>query len=226
MLKLHSKCVEHMKGLKFSSSSTSRLFFLVFQMAKVYPNTPCTPSSSHRDTYTIYMKSLVLRGNGCTVFNSNGEIVYRIDNYDSKCCSEVFLMDLKGRVLCTILRKKLLAFGYWDGYKSNGHEVKNEKPWFRVRKNYKFLNRESACQVTMGCDEAQASCFRIQGNARKSEFKIIDNEGRVVAEVKQKQSSSGIVLGEDVLSLVVEPLVDPSLLMALVAVYCLIGRKM
>jgi len=52
------------------------------------------------------MKSLViLQGNGCTVFNENGEIVYRIDNYDKKCSNKLNLMDLQGNVLFTILRK-------------------------------------------------------------------------------------------------------------------------
>ncbi|KAA8522387.1 hypothetical protein F0562_013252 [Nyssa sinensis] len=196
-------------------------------MARVYPCTLTSPSSSSgRETFTIWMKSLVFHGNGCTVYNSNGEIVYRIDNYDNKCSNEVYLMDLRGKVLCTILRKKLWAFGNWDGYKSNGPQVKNEKPWFKVRKNGKFLKRDSACQVTVGCNEAQTSCYRIEGIVHKSEFKIIDSERGVVAEVKQKQSSSGLGLGEDVLSLVMEPHVDHSLIMALVTVYGLIGHKL
>ncbi|KAA8520808.1 hypothetical protein F0562_011481 [Nyssa sinensis] len=172
------------------------------------------------------MKSLVFHGNGCTVYNSDGEIVYRIDNYDRKCSNEVFLMDLTGKVLCTLLRKKLGAFWHWEGYKYNDPKVKNEKPWFQVRKNCKFLKRNSECQVTMGCYEARTSCYRIEGNALKLALKIVNSEGGVVAEVKQKQSSSGIVLGDDVLSLVVEPHVDRSLVMALVAVYGLIGNKM
>uniref|UniRef100_A0A251UEX6 Putative tubby C-terminal-like domain-containing protein n=1 Tax=Helianthus annuus TaxID=4232 RepID=A0A251UEX6_HELAN len=76
-------------------------------MAKVHL---CIPSSSsscstQRETYTIWMKSLVLNSNGYTVYDSNGEVVFRIDNYDSKCRSEVYLMDLRGNIVCTILRK-------------------------------------------------------------------------------------------------------------------------
>lgn len=61
--------------------------------------------TSKREEFTIWMKSLVLQGNGCTVFNENGEIVYRIDNYDKKCNNEVHLMDLGGNVLFTIIRR-------------------------------------------------------------------------------------------------------------------------
>lgn len=51
------------------------------------------------------MKSLLMQANGCTVYNQKGEIVYRIDNYDHKNSNEVYLMDLQGKVLFTILRK-------------------------------------------------------------------------------------------------------------------------
>ena len=45
-------------------------------------------------------------------------------------------------------------------------------------------------------------------------------------KVEKKQTSSGVVLGDDVLSLVVEPHVDHSLVMALVAVCGLIHHRM
>lgn len=76
---------------------------------KVHPQAPLSASScytsSRQETFTIWMKSLVLNGNGCTVFDSRGEIVYRVDNYNSKCRDEVYLMDFKGKVVFTILRK-------------------------------------------------------------------------------------------------------------------------
>lgn len=81
-------------------------------MAKVHPQliTSCSTSSSpeDREKYTVWMKSLVLNSNGCTIYDSNGNIVYRIDNYDTKCSSQVYLMDLKGKVLSTLLRKVII----------------------------------------------------------------------------------------------------------------------
>ena len=87
-------------------------------MTKVHPQTftaaasaPPSPASldsyitSKREAFTLWMKSLVIQGNGCTVYNSDGEIVYRIDNYDKKGSSEVYLMDLQGKVLFTIVRR-------------------------------------------------------------------------------------------------------------------------
>lgn len=78
-------------------------------MGKVYPcrtsSSPCSTTISNGKMYTIWMKSLVANGNGYTVYDSDGKVVYRIDNYDCKCSNEVYLMDLQGNGLCTIFRK-------------------------------------------------------------------------------------------------------------------------
>ncbi|GFS37161.1 LURP-one-like protein [Actinidia rufa] len=108
---------------------------------------------------------------GCTVFDSNGEIVYRIDNYDTKSRNEVYLMDLQGKVLFSIQRK-----------------------------NVGIGKKKIGFKITDWCDE-------------------------LVAEVRPKQLSSGVLLGDDVLTLVVEPQMDHSLVMALVTVYGLMTDK-
>lgn len=100
--------------------------YLISQMIKVHPlaaaaaaaAVPSSSSSSsyvtsRRETFTVWMKSLVMQGNGCTVYNENGEIVYRVDNYDKKCSDEVCLMDLQGKVLFTILRKVFESWNLW-----------------------------------------------------------------------------------------------------------------
>ncbi|XP_077240892.1 protein LURP-one-related 11-like [Tasmannia lanceolata] len=179
-----------------------------------------------REIFTIWMKSLICNSNGCTVYDSSGQIIYRIDNYESKCSDEVFLMDLRGRVLFTIIRKKLGVFGHWEGYKSNGSKQEQEKPWFRVRKPCRILKGNSPCKVTVAWDKNHTDYYRIEGFAGKSACKIVDHAGRLVAEVKQKHSTSGVVLGNDVLSLVVEPNTDHSLITGLVVVYGLINHSL
>ena len=78
-------------------------------MAKVHPKALYSSSYCHftsrQETFTIWMKSLVLDGKGCTVYDSDGQIVYRVDNYNHKRGEDVHLMDLKGNTLFTILRK-------------------------------------------------------------------------------------------------------------------------
>jgi len=88
----------------FSQSNTAT-------MAKVYPQILTSPQThcftSKRETYTLWLKSLVFHSNGCTVYDSNGDIVYRVDNYDRKGRREVNLMDLRGKVLCTIKKVQI-----------------------------------------------------------------------------------------------------------------------
>ena len=40
--------------------------------------------TTEKESFTIWMKSLVFNTNGCTVFDSKGNIIYRVDNYNSK----------------------------------------------------------------------------------------------------------------------------------------------
>ncbi|KAL2543682.1 Protein LURP-one-related 11 [Forsythia ovata] len=198
-------------------------------MAKIHPQTSLNSYSdlaSVRETFTIWMKSLVCHGNGYTVFNSKGQVVFRVDNYQTRCSSKVFLMDSSGQVLFSINRKKLQIFQCWEGYKWIDSKVKGAKPRFEVQRNHKVFSRDMTCNVTLECDEFAGKWWRIIGFAGKSTFKIIDHTGRLLAEVIQKQSMAGVPLGDDVLSLVVEPHIDQTLVMAIVIVYGLINGKL
>lgn len=176
--------------------------------------------TSKRERFTIWMKSLVMQANGCTVYDENGEIVYRVDNYDNKHSHEAYLMNLRGKVLFTLCEQNMCIFRpNWEAYESNDD---CNTPFFRVRKINMF-RKESTYKVTMRSD---GSCYMLEGLAAgKSTFRIRNSYGGVVAEAKRKQSSSGVEFGDDVLSLVVEPHVDHSFIMALVTVYGLIKHQ-
>ena len=68
---------------------------------------PATSSAGEqmRKVFTVWMKSLVLNGHGCTVYDSGGGIVYRVDNYGARRAADVCLMDLAGNVVLQILKK-------------------------------------------------------------------------------------------------------------------------
>lgn len=91
-------------------------------MGKVHPQASVSSNSalltSTKETFTVWMKSLVMNGKGCTVFDSNGKILYRVDNYNNKSRDEVCLMDSEGRVLFTIRRKVrgilVIQFNHFD----------------------------------------------------------------------------------------------------------------
>lgn len=55
---------------------------------------------------TVWRKSLILSCNGFTVINSEGELVYRVDNYNGPL-TEIILMDGLGNSILTLLRRKV-----------------------------------------------------------------------------------------------------------------------
>ncbi|XP_055819509.1 protein LURP-one-related 11-like [Solanum dulcamara] len=214
-------------------------------MAKVYlnkSNYPSTISSSssssfssisstnsfvspRREIFTLWMKSLVYHGNGCTVYDSNGQIVYRIDNYNIKRSKQVHLMDSNGKVLFSIRNRKIPVFGHWDGYKwSYDGMTSKEIPWFQVKKihNVRRGDNMNYYKVILGCN-SEASCYNIILGTNT--INIVNQHGRLVAEVKQKKANSGVLFGDDVLTLIVETHVDESLVMALVTVCSLIHHR-
>ncbi|KAH7550278.1 hypothetical protein JRO89_XS13G0164400 [Xanthoceras sorbifolium] len=206
---------------------------LIIALVTVQPKSPLSSPflymTSRRETFTVWMRSLICHTNGCTVYDSNGDVVYRVDNYDQKCRDEVYLMDLRGQVLFIIQKRKSLFFGCWEGYKtmktgcwSSTCSTNNEKPWFEVKRYCGLLRGYLFCKVRVGHDK-----YWIERSVRsKSAFRIVDINGDAIAEVNQKQTSSGFLLGEDVLSLKVEPNIDHSFIVALVIVYELINGKM
>lgn len=189
---------------------------------------PCMTADSKAETFTLWMKSLIMQGNGLTVFNGNGQIAFRIDNYDEKSSREVFLMDLRGKLLFTLCRKSICFLCDWEGFKEDGDvNAEERKPFFRVKKVLRCFSKKLSCNVKLCGDESQESlCYRFEGLWGKTTFRILDSRGRLVAEAKRKQSSLGVQLGKDVLSLVlVQTNLDHSLLMALVTVYLLIQHR-
>ncbi|CAA3012447.1 LURP-one-related 11-like [Olea europaea subsp. europaea] len=193
-------------------------------MAKVYPHTLSSSTSSKQEVFTVWMKSLILHSHGCTVFNSSGRVVYRVDNYNHKCSSQVFLMDITGKVLFTIVKKKFTVLGRWEGYRVTGTDKR--KPGFRVRKKLGILGAYTHLEVVVGLDVNQPCQYTMENQSCKSSCKIIDNFGGLVAEVKRKITTSGVILGEDVLTMVVEPYMDHSLVMGLLLVFGLINNKL
>lgn len=174
------------------------------------------------------MKSLVMNGNGCTVYGSDGQIVYRVDNYAYRCSDEVYLMDHSGKTLTKILRKKLRVFGQWEGYRYDGLMKEEREPWFSVRKASRIFKRGQPYEatVTLGVGSNNLTCYKIQGSACKHEYQIMDMAGGLVAEVKRKLTASGLALGDDVLTLILEPDADQLLIMGLVIVCGLINHSL
>lgn len=104
--------------------------------------------------------------------------------------------------------QKLAIFETVEGCKwENQNDVEQ---CFRVERKWKLFGRDnSSCNVIQGNDVIPGNFCKIIGLEGKSTFKIMDHEGRIMAEVTRKESAAaGVSLGDDVLSLRVEPEVD------------------
>lgn len=77
-----------------------------------WPSLGSQPLSSHLHTranpadpipekqvYTVWMKSLVFNGHGCTIYGQDGRVAYRVDNYACSRRREVYVMDSGGKTL-------------------------------------------------------------------------------------------------------------------------------
>ncbi|TVU47082.1 hypothetical protein EJB05_06662, partial [Eragrostis curvula] len=197
--------------------------------------TTTTTTSDKREVFTIWMKSLVLHGSGCTVYDSAGSIVYRVDNYGARRAADVCLMDLAGNVVLQILKKKLGFGRRWDGYRCEQERhpaAAARRPWFKVVRAWAWRG-PSCCTCSELSGDATTTTaavrYRMEDGriAPASAARIVDGAtGLAVAEVKRKTTPAGVALGADVLTLVVEPGVDRSIIMGLVLVHGLINRAM
>lgn len=99
------------------------------------------------------------------------------------------------------------------------------RPWFRVHKTWR-----DGCGAVVTMHGSGKTTYMIEGcsRSRKSDYRIrgADADGAVVAAVGRKRTSSGIVLGEDVLALTVGSGMDHLLALGLVVVCGLMNRRL
>jgi uncharacterized protein YxjI len=208
-------------------------------MTKVYPNAatssiaaadsfdrlikPCSSSDGSPVVVTVWKKSLLFNCNGFTVFDSKGNLVFRVDNYCSGSKGEISLMDAAGKSLLTIRRKRLSLSDNWLIY--DGETSVN--PILSVRKHVNLLNSKSLAHVTTGCGSSgggsspvsspRSPLYDIQGSYAQRCCVVYDSDRRRVAEIKRQESSvRGVAFGVDVFRLVVQPEMEPAVAMALV----------
>ncbi|XP_074562964.1 protein LURP-one-related 8-like [Curcuma longa] len=163
--------------------------------------------------FTVWRKSLLFNGNGFTVFDATGNLVFRVENYSSGSRNEIVLMDAAGKPLLTIRRKKLSLGDHWLIY--NGEESSN--PQFAIKKHKSFWLSKVMARVTPYTSGAKACLtYDIEGSYSERCCTIYDNNRQKMAEIKRKESAQGIPLGLDVFRLIVELEFDSSLAMAAV----------
>uniref|UniRef100_A0A0C9RPI2 TSA: Wollemia nobilis Ref_Wollemi_Transcript_29143_1184 transcribed RNA sequence n=1 Tax=Wollemia nobilis TaxID=56998 RepID=A0A0C9RPI2_9CONI len=165
-------------------------------------------------TLTVWKKSLLFGGEGFTVFDSNGDLVFRVDTYGADPSDDLVLMDKEGKGLLTLRRKFPSLHHRWEGFLGD----KVEKPVFTVRRS-SILPTNKCVEVFMNCGFFWKPCadYQIEGSFSQRCFTIYTTSPRVAAaEVKRKCGAGGTMLGKDVFSLCVERGFDQAFIMGLI----------
>ncbi|RID67262.1 hypothetical protein BRARA_D02351 [Brassica rapa] len=184
-------------------------------MTKVHPKFPNTCEESLCDSkaaavLTVWKKSLLFNCDGFTVYNSSGDLVFRVDNYMNSSKDNIVLMDASGLPLLSIRRKKLSLGDCWMVY--DGETQRD--PIFTARKNVSIMtNRRSLAWVST----KKTLLYEIEGSFGQRSCKIVDERRnkKKAAEIKRKEAMvGGVAFGKDVFKLIVESEMEPRVAMA------------
>ncbi|KAI3882561.1 hypothetical protein MKX03_019356 [Papaver bracteatum] len=192
---------------------------------KIYPNSTTTAAAAAESTripkqisdkqvevLTVWKKSLLFNCNGFTVFDTNGNLVFRVDNYRAGNKTEIFLMDASGKTLLTIRRKKLSLTDNWMVF--DGETSVN--PRYLVKKPVNFLTTKDVAHVISCQGNSKELMYGIIGSYAQRCVSVYNSEKRLVAEVQRKEAKAGVTFGGDVFKLIVQPELDQAVAMALV----------
>ncbi|CAL4995864.1 unnamed protein product [Urochloa decumbens] len=189
-------------------------------MAKVHPNAsdpaptePEPPPSSSSSSpapateellsLTVWRKSLLFNCDGFTVFDAKGNLAFRVDCYGAsgRRRAEVVLMDVAGKPLLTLRRKKLSLADHWVIYDGDAAaEPSKARPLLSVRRHVSLrASSKTVAHVTPHHASASAAEYVVEGSYGRRACAVRDARGdAVVAEVRRKES-----VGDDVFRLVV-----------------------
>ncbi|CAH2074693.1 unnamed protein product [Thlaspi arvense] len=177
-------------------------------MAKVHPKggkNPSLETGSEASVLTVWKKSLMFSCNGFAVFDSNGDLVFRVDNYMHGNRGQILLMDASGKPLLTIRRKMLSLGDCW--VVCEGETAL--KPQLTVRKRLNRLKSKTLAYATSTCSKKKT--YHIQGSYSQRCCVVYDANQRKVCELIRKEG-----VGDDVFRLVVHSSFQSPIAMALV----------
>lgn len=173
---------------------------------------------------TVWKKSLLFSGDGgFTVFDSNGDLVFRMDIVNDT--HNLLLMDAHGKPLLTLRRKLPSLHNRWEGFL--GDKLEGQKPLFTVRRSSILPTSSSSVEVFMMSSTTYFSwmtstvCadYQVEGSFSQRCCTIYSAASRrIAAEVKRKCGAQGTMLGKDVFSLCVEPGFDRAFMMGLIVI--------
>ncbi|KMZ58693.1 hypothetical protein ZOSMA_74G00340 [Zostera marina] len=159
-------------------------------------------------TLTVWKKSLMFNCKGFTVYDSKGNLAFRVDNYASTHLDEILLMDCTGKALLTLHRKKvLMSFSQanWKVFNGNDRDSSEKNPLFAVvKKKRLFFQSKVFAHVTRYGGEERDWEYSVEGSFGGRCWSVYDRMRRTVAEMKKKKEKvAGVSFGDDVYTLVV-----------------------
>ncbi|MFQ6619676.1 hypothetical protein Gotur_000869 [Gossypium turneri] len=157
--------------------------------------------ASEETILTVWKKSLLFNCNGFTVFDSKGDLVFRVDNYMDGNKGEILLMDANGNPLLTIRRKKMSLGDSWLIYEGESME----KPRLCVKKSVNILSKCLAYVSSGNNNSRNNIMYEIEGSYSQRNCAVFDDKRRLVAEIKRKEAVGGVAFGTDVFRLIVRP---------------------
>ncbi|KAI3717438.1 hypothetical protein L1987_69051 [Smallanthus sonchifolius] len=167
---------------------------------------------------TVWKKSLLFGCDGFTVYDSIGNLVFRVDNYKTTGNREIVLMDAFGHTLHTIRRKMLSLRDNFLVY--DGETAVN--PRFSVTKHGNIFNTKSLAYASIVGSAKNRNernvTYEIEGSYAQKSCMVYDDGRTCVADIRRKEAKRGVALGGDVFALVVQPSIDPATAMALVVI--------
>ncbi|XP_028786349.1 protein LURP-one-related 5-like [Neltuma alba] len=184
-------------------------------------NNPSLPQDCYvfkQETHlTVLKTSLFFAGDGFTVYNSHGQLVFRVDSYgpQPRLQDEVVLMDPRGGCLLTVRRKRPSLHQRWEGFR--GERMDGDKPIFSAKRS-SMIGR-SKTTVTVEVYDGSGEEYQIEGCFSQRSCKIYNAKRKLVAEIRRKvDPTTRVMLGKEVFSLCVKPGFDGAFAMGLILV--------
>ncbi|KAI3855180.1 hypothetical protein MKW92_014848 [Papaver armeniacum] len=170
---------------------------------------------------TVRKTSLFSPGDGFSVYDCKGEVVFRVDSYghNGHEQDELVLMDASGKCLLSVRRKRPSLHHRWEGYV--GERSDGQKPIFSVKRSSIIGKSSVTVEVYNHHDHVEE--YQVDGSFSQRCCTFYDTSSvmskEVVAEVKRKvDAANNVLLGKDVFTLCVKPGFDAAFAMGLVLV--------
>eukprot|EP01018_Ginkgo_biloba_P027832 Gb_27560 [translate_table: standard] len=127
-------------------------------------------------------------------------------------------MDCTGNVVMAMRRKRLCIYDRWEAFRGDMFDPR--EMLFSVKKSSLISVKMRSAKVWLNSNEQTTHWdYKIEGSLCRPSRTIYSASGSIVAEVKQKQATSQVPLGDDVYHVVVQPGMDQTFVMGFIIVF-------